>query len=254
MRTLLLVQPHAKDRRAVKQRVDGSQRAEKAAEGAVDEDRGDDHRHRHQRFPGKQPAKLRAQAFVGDHQRNAALERARGTEPLAECRGDHAVDDEKIQRQGDDHHHQHYVFYNRQPPRPSTFFEFLRGNFIQEFLDEPKGAQKGAHCPPEQRAKEQQYAQQIERHRRGEIVERRLQRPQRTGGDGPGAAVAVQSRHAEFLAVSPIDRSLEKAADIGVVENRRQHLDNAPPSLRAQCAQPRHHPMPMHSMQMKIAF
>ena len=145
-------------------------------------------------------------------------------------------------------------FITVRPPRPSTFFEFLRGNFIQEFLDEPKGAQKGAHCPPEQRAKEQQYAQQIERHRRGEIVERRLQRPQRTGGDGPGAAVAVQSRHAEFLAVSPIDRSLEKAADIGVVENRRQHLDNAPPSLRAQCAQPRHHPMPMHSMQMKIAF
>ena len=254
MRTLFLIQPHAEDRRAVEQRVNGPQRADEAAEGAVDEDGGHDHRHRQKRLPGKQPADLRAQPLVGDHQRNAALQRAHGTEPLAECRGDHAVDDEKIQRQGDDHHHQHYVFYNRQAPRPSTFFEFLRGNFIQEFLDEPKGAQKGAHCPPEQRAKEQQYAQQIERHRRGEVVERRLQSSQRAGGDGPGAAVTVQPRHAELFAVPPVDGPFEKTADVGIVQNRRQHLNDAPPSLRAQGAQPRHHPMPMHSMQMKIAF
>ena len=254
MRTLFLIQPHAEDRRAVEQRIDGPQRADEAAEGAVDEDGGHDHRRRQKRLPGKQPADLRAQSFVGDHQRNAALQRAHGAEPLAECRGDHAVGDEEIQRQGDDHHHQHYILYNRQAPRPSIFFEFLRGNFIQQLLDEPKGTQKGAHRPSQKRAKEQQDAQKVERHRRFEVVERRLQSPQRAGGDSPGAAVTVQPRNAEFLAVSPVDGPLQKAADVGVVEDRRQHLNDAPSSLRAQGAQPRHHPMPMHSMQMKIAF
>ena len=254
MRTLFLIQPHAEDRRAVEQRIDGPQRADEAAEGAVNEDGGNDHRRRHQRLPGKQPAQLRAQAFVGDHQRNAALQRARGAEPFAECRGDYAVDDEEIQRQGDDHHHQHYILYNRQTPRPSAFFEFLRGNFIQKLLYEPERAQKRAHSPAKQCAKEQQNAQQIERQRRGKVVERRLQGPQGAGGDGPGTAVTVQPRNTELFAVSPVDGPLQKAADVGVVEDRRQHLDDAPSSLRAQGAQPRHHPMPMHSMQMKIAF
>ena len=113
MRTLLSVQPHAQDRHAVEQRINRPQRAEKAAERPVDEHGSNEHRRRYQRLPGKQPTGLRAQVFVGDHQGDAALKRAYGTKPLAEGRGEHAIDREEVQRQSDHHHHQHYVFYNR---------------------------------------------------------------------------------------------------------------------------------------------
>ena len=125
---------------------------------------------------------------------------------------------------------------------------------MQQFLNEPERAQKGAYGTSQERAEKQQYSQHVQRQRRGKTAQRRLQRSQRAGRDRPGATVAIQPRHAEFFAVSPVDVSLEKTADVGVVKHRRQHLDDTPPALRAQGAQTRHHPMPMHSMQVKIAF
>ena len=66
--------------------------------------------------------------------RSPSLAIIRGTPPssvptghshLQKRRGHHAVDHEKVQRQADDHHHQHYVLYKRQAARPSILFELF---------------------------------------------------------------------------------------------------------------------------------
>ena len=195
-----LLYPVTVEGNRVKQPIDGAQRAEVLAEGAVELDRQDDHRQQHQHLPVKQQPRRRAQRRVCRQQRDAAEQRSARAEVLAEPRVAHPGDAGDGHRQEDDKQPQHHKFEPPQHPVSGQIFLFLKQrNFVQQVLHQPKGAQPPADKPPQHRAKQHQKAQHIAGKAELAAVQHRLQRTDRAGAQRPRAGVAVKARHAEEL-------------------------------------------------------
>ena len=103
-----------------------------------------------------------------------------------------------------------------------SFFE--DGDFVQEVLYQPEGAQPAADKAPQQAAEEEEEAQGGERDLKAPLIQQGLERSDGAGGDSPGAGVAVQPRDAGVFQAAPVDFPVEKAIQIAVCYNGEQQL------------------------------
>ena len=167
----VLVHPDGQQGQAAEQGVDGPQGAQKAAECPVHEDAQRQNGHAQQGLPAEQHSGqgpvLRAQGQQGE----AALQRPGGADVLAEgghrqALGESVPNGQRHHKQGQDD-----VFQPAQPAGPLAFFNFWGGNFVQQLLNQPEGAQKPAHHPAQDNAREQKKSGDVQRQLVGQIAQ-----------------------------------------------------------------------------------
>ena len=139
----MLVYLHLKEGDSVEQRIECPQRAEPFAEWPVEHHAQRDHRQQNTELPGKQLAQRCPDAGIGEGQRDRPLQHALRAEVLAEERVPHAHVIHQKRRQQNDHHQQNGVFEIGQGLK-LLCGELFRGDFMQQLLKPPKGAEKAA--------------------------------------------------------------------------------------------------------------
>ena len=221
MGALAAIDAAAEHRDGVEQRIDRAQWAEVLAEGAEDRHACDEHRDEQRRLPREQPARGAADALVRDHQRQAALQRACGAEQLAEPR--RALPGFVLQQQGQ-REHQHGQHRVLDEPQRAVAAEGVylppEGDFVQQLLYPPKGAEPAADKAPRQRAHQQQKARHIIGKPEFPAAQHRLQRADGAGAHRAGAGIAVEPGHAQALQAPLVQRAARKARKMAVGQQR----------------------------------
>ena len=134
---------HLKEGHPVKECVERPQRAEPFAKRPVEHHAQRNHRQQNTELPGKQLAQRCPDAGIGEGQRDRPLQHALRTEVLAEKGVPHTHVVHQKRRQQNDHHQQNGVFEVGQRLQ-LLCGELFCGNFMQQLLKPPKGAEKAA--------------------------------------------------------------------------------------------------------------
>ena len=153
MNAPVCVQVGAVQGESVEQAVNCPQRAQIFAEGPVDHQAGRRDPEQHKELPQENASQLGAHHAVPSGQQDPR-QGAGGAEVLAE-EGRQGIQQRK------NHHQQHQngIFQPAQRPvQPEVIPLVYAGNFIQQLLKKPKGAQKAAYGPPQHRAEKQQQS------------------------------------------------------------------------------------------------
>ena len=111
-------------RHAVHECIEGTERTEPLAERAIDEDAQDDDPDQDEQLPAEKRTERRADAGVGQRERNRALEYALRAEVLAEKRIAHAELVDRKSREQHHHEEQHKVLHVRER------LQLLRGELL----------------------------------------------------------------------------------------------------------------------------
>ena len=156
----MLVYLHLKEGDPVEQRIECPQRAEPFAERTVEYDTQYNHRQQNAELPRKQLAQRRADAGIGEGERDRALQHALRAEVLAEEGVAHAHIVHEERRQQKDHHQQNGILEVRQGLQLPCG-ELLRGNFMQQILKPPEGTQKSADKPSQKNSQQDEEAGDI---------------------------------------------------------------------------------------------
>ena len=99
---------------------------------------------------------------------------------------------------------------------------------MEQLLNKPKGAKEAADQPPQTEAQQHQDPHNIQRQLIGHGAQGVLQRAQWTGGYRPGAGVAVEPRHADGLALSPVNLPLQQIGQVRICQQRGTCLRKSP--------------------------
>ena len=211
---------HTDDVEAVEEAVDRTQRADKAAEGPVAEDAqkpDPEHDDELAREQDPQHGKLRRVRRVRQ-QAHGPLKGARRADILAEARQGHVVLEPVPQRQGHHKDRQQDVLEPAEHPRDAGFFDFRRRDLVQQLLNQAQRAEPAADRTTEDDAEQGDDAQHVPAGLVAGGRQRVLDRAKRAGADGTGAGVAVKARHAGKLRLSDIDFPVDKALQVGVIQ------------------------------------
>lgn len=98
------------------------------------------------------------------------------------------------------------------------------GNFVQEILHQPKGAQPSADKAPQKTAKDKEKSQRGKGYLKSLPVQQRLERPYGTGGQRTGTGITVQPRNTGIFQVSPVNFSVQIAISVTVCKNCKNKL------------------------------
>ena len=204
--------------------VDGPQRAQVLAERTVGLDRQQDDSQQNPQLPQEQPARLAAQGAVGAEQGDGSQQGSGGTQKFAKRRdlGKSAPQKHGAGKHQQNQHRVLSIFQDVVVGQALSFFE--DGDFVQEVLYQPEGAQPAADKAPQQAAEEEEEAQGRERDVKAPLIQQRLERPDGAGADGTGAGVAVQPRDTGVFQTATVDLPVEKAIQIAVCYNGKQQL------------------------------
>ena len=224
----VLIHLHPRQRYPVEQRVERAQRAQPLAERPVEQHAQDDHRRQHHALPREQVAQGAPNAFAGQGKGNRPLQHALGAQVLAEegIAQPHLVDEDQRQR-----HRQQ----QNQVLEIGQGLELLGGrlllrkwNLVQQLLKPAEGAQEAAHEPPQQNAQQDQRTGNVVGKPKLGRSDHRLNRPNGARSRSGGAGVAVEPRHADVLAFSPVNLPLEQVGQMGVGQKRGAGLQQSP--------------------------
>ena len=200
--------------------VEGPQGADEPAEGPVAEDAGQPDDAQDHPFVGEDGAQLIEGGAVGGMLQVAhrALQGAGRADVFAESRQDFVLSDAEPDRDRDDENSQEHIFQVRKHPGDPALPDFRRGDFVQQLLDQPQGAEPAADRPAEDHAEEGQDAQDVPRRGMPGGVQRVLQGTQGAAGDGAGAGIAVEPGDADGFQIAGIDMPVDIAFEIRVVQ------------------------------------
>ena len=221
-----LIHLNADDVEPAEQAVDRPQGAEKAAKAPVAEDAAQADHHQDDPFPGEQDAQHAVIIRPGGvgQMADRPLEGARRADVLAEGRQGQVVPQAVPQGNGDHEHRQDHVFEPGQGPGHAAFAELQGGDFVQQLLDQPQGAEPPADGAAQNDPEQQEDAQHIPPGPVAGGAQGVLDAAQGAGGHGPGAGIAVKAGGAGVFGVPVINIPLDKAFQIGVVQQGRIQL------------------------------
>ena len=229
VRAFALFDLHAENRHTREQPVNRPQRAEEAAERAVEEHARQQNRHHDDEFARKEDVEDGELARIDRvrQQAHCALERPRRADVLAESR--HGILLQAVRQRDDDHkHRQQDVFEIRQRMGEAAFLHLRRRNLVEQFLNQPQRTEPAADGAPQNQPVEHQNAQNVVRRALIRGGQRVLQRPQRTCANRARTGVAVEPRHAKVLDAAGVDVALDESLHIGVVEQGGVNLYEPP--------------------------
>lgn len=113
------------------------------------------------------------------------------------------------------------------------------GDFMQQVLHQPKGAQPAADKAPQQTAEEEEEAKGGEGNLEAPLIQQGLESPDGAGGDCPRTGVAVQAGDTGVFQPAPVNFPAEKAVQIPVGHDGKQQLYRQSkflhPFTRSQC-------------------
>ena len=223
---LLGVNPEAVEGHGVKESVDSPQGAEVAAEGAVDHHGEEEEHHQDGHLPAEQPAQGELESGVGGHQGNSGEEGARRADILAEPGLSLAHNVQHRKWEDNDKPNQNDVLQEPEPSvsgQPAQLFD--KGDFMQQVLDQPEGAQPSAHKPAQQCAEEEKKAGHIESELVVPAGDDGLKRTDWAGAQCARTGVAVETGDAEQLAAALVDSALGETGGVTVRQGGEADLD-----------------------------
>ena len=237
MRALVRLNLHAEQREPRKKTVDCAERAEKAAERAINKHAGGENRNHDDELAREE--NVEHGEFIGvrrvGKQADRAFERPCRTDILAKRRDGEALRGVN-QRHGYDEYAENDILQPAERAGDAAFLNFGRGELMKQLLKQPERAEPAADRAPQRRPEEQQNAQQVKRRARSGRGERVLQRAKRTRADCTGAGITMKSGHADVFERAGIDIAFEKALRVGVIKQGGVNLDEPPPG--GACAPP----------------
>lgn len=223
----LLIHTVAEKRDPVKKSVESAEWAEPFAEGAVEKDAEDHDRRQDAGFPGKERTERRPYPMICDRKWDPPFQNPLGADVLAEVRRSDTRLVRQENREGDHRNRKNRVFQIAQ--RFQLFrTEFSAGDFMQQILKPPEGAEEAADKSPEHNPQKNEDAADVIGKIKLRGSHNRLKGSYRAGSRCCRTGIAIEAGHADLFDLPVIQHPLQEIGEMYIGQKGRESLNRIP--------------------------